>query len=471
MKLLRLLFLLLLLGTISASPPSYVIAGKKEAYKHYFKGAFFYGEERYQSALGHFRQAYNAVPEEFNFALSLGLCLSRVGKAKEGLSIISKGEQSFSERDPEFAKKRALKFFIEGMIYLYGEQYHQAIPLIKTSIKLQEEIKKNRTLSIFYNALGYAQLMDQGKNAHRKNQMPPHLHVHRRDMLKSRDNFAQALLFDGYNQRAKHNYKILSDSLELEQDVRMGSLSEEDFDTIEIHPTYGNLPYNASKLKKFTEYDEIVFLLDISGSMVMEKVTCKDQTRFQVMKETALYMLEQMGPDVKVGIGTIGGDCGTEPRLWIPVGSRSRKDLKYDLEFLVPDGTTPLLNILQETPSLFSKSSGKKRSIFFISDGANICRAGGVDICEWSEGLTRKNITLNVLTFLYASLANTNAFAEYTCLAENTDGEILYMDINRCKLMPFNFNLVHSCRPEIPEFKRVDCWGPAVKDLWGIFLE
>lgn len=468
MYIFRLLFSLLILVSTSSSPP---VAGKKEAYKHYYKGAFFYGEDRFQSALGHFRQAYNAVPEEFNFALSLGLCLSRVGKAKEGLSIIAKGEKSFSERDPDFAKKRALKFFIEGMIYLYGEQYHNAIPLIKTSIKHQEKIQKNRNLSIFYNALGYAQLMDQGKNAHRKNQLGSHLHVHNRDMLKSRDNFAQALLFDGYNQGARSNYKILSDSLELEQDVRMGSLSEETFDTIEIHPTYGNLPYNASKLKKFTEYDEIVFLLDISGSMVMEKVTCKDQTRFQVMKETALYMLEQMGPNVKVGIGTIGGDCGTVPRLWIPVGSRSRKDLKYDLEFLVPDGTTPLLNILQETPTLFSKSTGKNRSIFFISDGANICRAGGVDICEWSEGLTRKNITLNVLTFLYASLANTNAFAEYTCLAENTDGEILYMDINRCKLMPFNFNLVHSCMPEIPEFKRVECWGPAVKNLWGIFLE
>lgn len=468
MHIFRLLLLLLVLFTTSASPP---VAGKKEAYKHYFKGAFFYGEERFQSALGHFRQAYNAVPEEFNFALSLGLCLSRVGKAKEGLNIISKGEKSFSERDPEFAKKRALKYFIEGMIYLYGEQYDQAIPLIKTSIKYQEEIKKNRNLSIFYNALGFAQLMDQGRNAHKKNNLGPHLHVHKRDMLKSRDHFAQALLFDGYNHEAKENYKILSDSLELAQDVRMGSLNEEEVDSIEIHPTYGNLPYNASKLRAYTEYDEIVFLLDISGSMVMEKVTCKGQTRFQVMKETALFMLEQMDPKVKVGIGTIGGDCGTIPRLWIPVGSRSRKDLKYDLEFLVPDGTTPLLNILQETPSLFSKSTGKNRSIFFISDGANICRAGGVDICEWSEGLSRKNITLNVLTFLYASLANTNAFAEYTCLAENTDGEILYMDINRCKLMPFNFNLVQSCKPEIPAFRRVDCWGPAVKDLWGIFLE
>ncbi len=464
----RLLLLGLVLITTSASPP---VGGQKEAYKHYFKGAFFYGEERYQTALGHFRQAYSAVPEEFNFALSLALCLSRVGKAKEGLAIISKGEKSIRERDPEFAKKRALKYFIEGMVYLYGEQFHQAIPLIKTSIKLQEEIKKDRTLSIFYNALGYAQMMDQGKNSHKKNDLGSHLHVHTRDMIRSRDAFAQALLFDSYNQGARYNYKVLSDSLQLEQDVKMGSLAEEDVDTVEIHPTYGNLPYNASQLQSFTEYDEVVFLLDISGSMVMEKVTCKNQTRFQVMKEIALYMLEIMDPAVKVGIGTIGGDCGTTPRLWIPAGSRSRKDLKYDLEFLVPDGTTPLLNILQETPTLFGKSSGKERSIFFISDGANICRAGGVDICEWSEGLNRKNITLNILTFLYASLANTNAFAEYTCLAENTEGEILYLDINRCKLKPFNFNLVHSCMPEIPTLKKVDCWGPAVENLWGVFLE
>ncbi|MEZ5040548.1 MAG: VWA domain-containing protein [Saprospiraceae bacterium] len=465
----RLLFLLFVLIHTSFSPPRG--GGKTEAYQHYFKGAYYYGEERFQAALGHFRQAYAAVPEEFNFALSLGLCLSRLGKAEEGLDIISTGEKTIRETDPDFKKKQALKYFIEGMIYLYGEQYYKAIPLIRTSIKFQEEIKKNKTLSIFYNALGYAQMMDQGKNTHKKNNMGPHLHVHSRDMIRSRDNFEKALLFDGYNQRARYNYKILSDSLKLTQDVQMGSLAEEDKDSIEIHPTYKNLPYNASQLKAFTEYDEVVFLLDISGSMVMEKVTCKGQTRFQVMKETALYMLEVIDPAVKVGIGTIGGDCGTVPRLWIPVGSRSRKDLKYDLEFLVPDGTTPLLNILQETPALFTKGTGKRRSIFFISDGANICRAGGVDICEWSERLLQKNITLNILTFLYASLDNTNAFAEYTCLAENTEGEILYLDVNRCRLKPFAFNLIQSCQLEIPELKRVDCWGPAVKDLWGVFLE
>lgn len=56
----------------------------------------------------------------------------------------------------------------------------------------------------------------------------------------------------------------------------MGLLSEEDFDFIEIYFIYGNLFYNVSKLKKFIEYDEIVFLLDILGLMVMEKVICKD---------------------------------------------------------------------------------------------------------------------------------------------------------------------------------------------------
>jgi hypothetical protein len=189
------------------------------------------------------------------------------------------------------------------------------------------------------------------------------------------------------------------------------------------------------------------------------------------MRETALLLLENFSDSTRIGIGTIGGDCGTVPKLWHPSGTQSRDDLRWMLKFLVPDGTTPLLTILQETPSLFSDNPSTSKAIIFISDGENICRLPGVDICEWSEQLASKNITINIMTFLGASLENTNAFAEYTCLAENTFGELLYMDGNRCRLEHYRFDLVKACQFTLPALKRVNCWGPAVDDLWAIFPE
>jgi hypothetical protein len=209
-------------------------------------------------------------------------------------------------------------------------------------------------------------------------------------------------------------------------------------------------------------------MLDISGSMVMENVICMGKTRFEVMRETVLYLMKNIDPAVKIGVGTIGGDCGTEPRLWIQTGTKSRKDLIWDMQFLTPDGTTPLLNILKSSEALFSQSDTTRRAIFLVSDGANICKAEGQDICEWATNIGQKNTTINILTFLDAQLNNVNAFAEYGCLAENTFGEIHYIDNLYCKLKVFSFDMVERFAPEFPAFERVECFGKDRK-LWAVF--
>ncbi|MCB0587851.1 MAG: hypothetical protein KDD06_21340, partial [Phaeodactylibacter sp.] len=102
---------------------------------------------------------------------------------------------------------------------------------------------------------------------------------------------------------------------------------------------------------------------------------------------------------------------------------------------------------------------------------ANICRMGGEDVCDWAEEMAQRNITVNILTFLGTSIDNTNAFAEYGCLADITGGQILYMDNYRCSYEYYGNSLVESCRPKIPSLRRVQCWGPAVKDLWAVEVE
>ena len=172
-----------------------------------------------------------------------------------------------------------------------------------------------------------------------------------------------------------------------------------------------------------------------------------------------------------LGLATIDGDCGTEPVAWEPVGRLSRYDMRYRLRFLVPNGTTPLLERLKYCPELFLGADSTRKAIFLISDGANICRMGGEDVCDWAEAMAQRNITVNILTFLGASTENTDAFAEYGCLADNTGGQILYMDNYRCSYEYYGNSLIESCRLKIPGLRRVQCWGPAVKELWAVVVE
>ena len=279
--------------------------------------------------------------------------------------------------------------------------------------------------------------------------------------------FSQALRLNQTNPSARYNAQILADSLSLPQMNMVGDSTE---NAIRLSNEQSRQT-DIFDLLDFEAYDEVLFLLDISGSMVMEKVVCKGRDRFSVMKETTLSILDKIPEHTQLGIATIGGDCGTPPKLWEEIGSIPRKELKQDIVFLAPDGTTPLLTILQDTPSLFSDKPKQKRAIFFISDGANVCSGGGVDICEWAKRLGQNNVHINIFTFLDATFNHVNAFAEYSCLADNTFGKIVYMDNLRCRVERYSFEFVENCQLQIPSLHRVNCLGSSVKELWAIFKE
>jgi len=440
----------------------------RSAYKHHYRGNIYYQKDDLNKAEFHFRKAYQSIPNNYGFALSYGVCLARNGKASKGLQVFQSGSSFIAREDPEYRQKRILKHFFEGLILCYDQNYDAAIHRIRKSISLQEHTPNAAYLSIFYNTLGYATLLNQGKADFGRSGLPPHYHVHKRDMERAFEYFGEALNYNADNPSALYNYKILSDTLE---STSQYDLSSDTTANVLKYETELNVSNDVFELLDFSSYQEVLFLLDISGSMVMEKVICKGRDRFSVMKETALHILRKMPETTQLGIATIGGDCGTAPKLWIKTGKIDRKELQQNITFLAPDGTTPLLTILQETPVLFSAKSKQRKAIFFISDGANICSGGEVDICEWSERLNRQGITINIFTFLDATLNHVNAFAEYSCLADNTHGKIVYMDNLRCKIEPYSFEFIESAQLHIPTLHKVSCFGPSVKDLWAIYKE
>jgi Mg-chelatase subunit ChlD len=221
----------------------------------------------------------------------------------------------------------------------------------------------------------------------------------------------------------------------------------------------------------FGKYDEVLFLVDISGSMVMEQVTCVGVDRFTVMKEAAQLLVDYLPEETRAGLASIGGDCGTEPTWWVPTDSMARKDLKWELQYLNSDGTTPLLTTLVRAPELFSDDPNTRKSIFFISDGENICSVPGLDICDWADRLPAQNISINVLTFLDRDLNNSGAFAEYACLTDRSGGQVRYLDPLSCTVDDFGFDLADRITFELPALERVKCFGEETAPLWAVYPE
>jgi len=439
---------------------------QKAAFEAHYKGLLHYSEERYGRAVQQFEKAHGIIPGNYNFTLSLALALSQVGESDQALSLMQRSARMLKDNDPDYDQQQATRSFFRGMILLHAERAGKAIRPLQQSIEQQRRLGDSKRLSIYHNALGYAHLLHQGGSDHGSDTLGMHYHVHKRDLLLALAEFDQAVKYDAQNATATYNYFLVRNALGMEG-------MEEYYDQQEsaIDRSAEDLPGNTSRTLQFTDYDELLFLLDISGSMVMEKVPCMGKTRFDVMKQTALFILDSLPASTRLGLATIDGDCGTSPHAWEAVGALSRYDMRYRLRFLPPNGTTPLLERLQACPELFGPADSSQKSIFLISDGANICRSGGTDICSWAEQLAKRHITINILTFLDATKNNTNAFAEYGCLADNTGGSILYMDNYRCGYEYFGASLVESEQPRIPNLREVNCWGPSVPELWAVEIE
>lgn len=439
-----------------------VLPDQKKAYSAHYQGSLLYAEGQIRQANQKFSRAYSILPRNFYFALSYGLSEGRLGNDRKGLDLIQEALLYLDPRDPDFAYKYATARFLRVMIHCYNQDYGEAYnSLIATQRVAPDTL---RLQSLIEHTLGYLTVTNQTLNRDRSNELPPHYHVRQHDLEKAHTHFEKALDLDPEQPATLRNYRMLCDTLGLPP--RFAAAPEKDKKAKVGEFTFLYMHEKIIQDLRLDRYPELAFLVDVSGSMVSQQVICMNDDRFNVMKDLGRKIVDALPATTRLGLGTIGGDCPDPPAQWAPVGQLSRKEMHNKLRFLIPDGTTPLLTMLRETPSLFADSSQARKSIFLISDGANTCREPGLDICLFAEELARKNIAVNVLTFLNSSYNNTSAFSEYLCLAEKTGGQIIYLDNYRCFFQPFHFDLLETCYLELPVLPQSDCWGAGRDDLW-----
>ncbi len=458
------LYFMVYLSTTFFSPSAKVVQppNLKKAYSEHYQGSLLYAEGQVKRANAKFRQAYQILPDNFHFTLAYGLSEGRLGNASSAIKLMDQAKSQLQRHAPDYAYKSAITHFLKGMVYSYNQDYGPAHQLVTQALNQIPDTPAVQ--SIMLNTLGYLQIMNQSRNQHKGSKLEAHIHVRKHDLEAAHAYFSQALEMDSDNGAAFYNYKTLSDSLNLPLKFHKPTKGAKAKN--QTGPTFLYMHRTISNTLELHKFSELAFLVDISGSMVAEKVLCMGDTRFAVMKDLSRKMVKEFPENMALGIGTIGGDCPDEPAKWKRTGSMTKKELDTDLRFLIPDGTTPMLTRLMNTPELFIDSLDTPKTLFLISDGANTCREAGLDVCAFAEKLARKGITINVLTFLNSSYNNTSAFSEYICLADVTGGRIIYMDNLRCNFEAFNFDLTTTCQLKIPILEKSYCWGKNIETLW-----
>jgi len=187
------------------------------------------------------------------------------------------------------------------------------------------------------------------------------------------------------------------------------------------------LPDRISKiLHVLNKYDELVMLLDISGSMEEEveinNTTC---TRFDVMIDISKYLISCLKNELQVGVLTIGLECEDPPAIHVRTGAKDRNTLINAIKILKPEGYTPLNDRLRNCEALFSDTTEKKAVLLF-TDGLNTC--GEENTCQIAEDLYSRGVNIYILSFLLERDSEME-YSVFDCIANISDGQIYEVEV------------------------------------------
>lgn len=193
---------------------------------------------------------------------------------------------------------------------------------------------------------------------------------------------------------------------------------------------YSSLPDNIEQITNhLNRYDEVILVIDVSGSMNAPMVYNSALTRFIVMKELTQAILTKVDKKVKIGVLTVGGGCSDYPLINIPIDDITKRVLiEKKVEWLELNGATPLNRRVDRTTGMFSNKENKK-TILLMSDGMDTCNET-FDLCNTAIKLDNNNIDVSVFSFLLEgqNFQDDIAYEIYECMTAHSGGKIFFLN-------------------------------------------
>jgi len=191
------------------------------------------------------------------------------------------------------------------------------------------------------------------------------------------------------------------------------------------------LPENYQRILNLLNlYDEIVLVLDFSGSMKESTIWSDGVSKFSIMHNLAKYLVKNIKEKSVLGVISVGNTCNPADGIFIMSGiaQKSRVELINDLSVLSPLGSTPLNKRLKMTPYLFSGKNNKK-TVFLISDGMDVCDQP-FDVCGTASFLNDHDIDFSLFSYILESEEDLSRYAYeiYECMVQKSKGKIFHVD-------------------------------------------
>ncbi|MEM1325436.1 MAG: VWA domain-containing protein [Bacteroidota bacterium] len=421
------LLLLFLCGSFLVSDAQHLALANNQ----YSKGIAFLKRGKNQKALTYFKKALKEETRHDAACLmiiKIHLAKNQPKQATFYLDHLANIQATSNYRNLE-------RNYYLAFNHILNSNHESARDLLKQTVV---EMHKDQQLDYHllaraYNALGY---LDVVSNQEAKNGAK--IRVNERHLRNARFLFEEALRYRPNSPVAATNYNRVNTALELPPNH---------IDPYPLHSTATAVTLSNPQLiaatqqaaiqedwlpaklhwmiDDFSDYDELLFMIDASGSMRVPSEMDARVSRFDWMKNLTYHILKSIREETKIGVVAVGGECGDRPPM-----QRSTSVARFRLFDLVKnltaDGQTPVNAAMELAPALFGNEKGRK-AILFITDGMESCEPERT--CELSAYLGQQGIEIHILSFLEESQAM-NEYISYTCMAESTNGSLRGVDEN-----------------------------------------
>jgi hypothetical protein len=293
------------------------------------------------------------------------------------------------------------------------------------------------------NARGYLSITARGESTDEEKDLV--CIVRPEFMYMAVDHFRDAIIYNPNNQTAKKNLDTLIQKLReadlpipsnkyernvpMNTSISLDSVNADSLNDNSLIPVlnYGLLPNNYLLiLSELQAYDEILLVLDLSGSMDDPVGWGMEASKFRVAQQLSIYVASKLRSNVFLGAVSVGKECDTSDLvLNYPIASVSRQELTTKIDAIRPYGHTPLNKRLRMTQNMFSAKQNKKL-VFLLSDGMDTCGETS-DLCRTAAVLAANGIDLMVFSFIFEELdtESRNAYSVYNCMVHPSKGKVL----------------------------------------------
>jgi len=389
----------------------------------YSKGIHQLKQGDKSKAIASFKKTIQKDTTHFGACLmlvKLYLNLQQVEKAKPYLARL----QQLDCTPENCLEKEYYLAYIDLLAQNYKDANRKAESIITAASQLEQP--DFYLISKCYNMLGYLDAMEYPVET-KKNSVV----VSVRALQNAKTMLQEALKFNPEAQIAAKNYNIVTTALKI-QPFKIEPYPKDYFSietaTKKIFTTPSEekntlMPDNLKDLaKEWNTFDEVVLMLDASGSM-RTLLSNTSTSRFEQGQQLSDKLINYFNLKVKVGLVLVAGECGVVPKFYYPT-LENRSDLTKALEKFKADGHTPINDALTLVPKLLQlKSPAKHKAVIFITDGIDSCDPQLT--CELTASLGAVGVAVHIIN-LESSISD-EEYDNYLCMTASSGGTLRYI--------------------------------------------